>query len=212
MERYETEEQQIEAIKRFWKENGMVIILGAVIGLGGLWGWRWYNDSVISAKEEASKAYQASVEQFAESESTDALIAFVEENKDTAYAKLASLIAAQQAVEAEDFEQAKSHLSLAADGSSEVADVAKLRLAKVQLQLEEYDSAISTLESVNASAFADQVQELKGDIYYIQGKYEQAQSAYNQALVELPGDQSIQMKLDNIAYAKTQSVSSDSEE
>ena len=38
MEQYETEEQQVEAIKRFWKENGLSLVIGALLGLGGLLG------------------------------------------------------------------------------------------------------------------------------------------------------------------------------
>ncbi|PAR85254.1 YfgM family protein, partial [Vibrio cholerae] len=44
MELYDTEEQQVEAIKDWWKENGKAVIFGAVIGLGGLFGWRYYQD------------------------------------------------------------------------------------------------------------------------------------------------------------------------
>ncbi|MGU3844696.1 YfgM family protein, partial [Vibrio diabolicus] len=44
MELYDTEEQQVEAIKDWWKENGKAVIIGAVVGLGGLFGWRYYQD------------------------------------------------------------------------------------------------------------------------------------------------------------------------
>ncbi|AGH45899.1 TPR-like domain-containing protein [Paraglaciecola psychrophila 170] len=60
MEQYETEEQQVEAIKRFWKENGLSLVIGALLGLGGLLGWRYYNDSQIEAKEQASFAFRKS--------------------------------------------------------------------------------------------------------------------------------------------------------
>ncbi|WP_395340868.1 YfgM family protein [Ningiella sp. W23] len=206
MERFETEEQQIEAIKRFWKENGTIIIVGVVIGLGSLFGWRYYNDSVISSKETASSAYQSNLESFIESEDASALSSFASEFEDTGYAPLASLIVAQKAVQDEDYASAKTHLSKAAAGNDEIADVAKLRLAKVQLQLSEYEAGLSTLDSVLSDAFADQVNELKGDLLYAQGKFDEAKSAYNLALAELPNDQSIKMKIDNIAYAKTQAV------
>jgi predicted negative regulator of RcsB-dependent stress response len=212
MERFETEEQQIEAIKRFWKDNGMVIILGAVLGLGGLWGWRYYNDSVIAQKEAASQAYESSVREFADAQETKALESFLAENEDTGYAPLASMILAQQAIEANDYESAKSHLAIAAAGKSEVADVAKLRLASVHLQLKEYTDALSQLESVSSPAFTDQVLELKGDVLYAQGKFEQARESYNLALLELPNDRNIKMKLDNIAFAQTQAVGSNSEQ
>ena len=62
MEQFATEEQQVEAIKRFWKDNGTAIIIGAVLGLGGLWGWRYYSDSQLEAKAQASVEYQQAVE------------------------------------------------------------------------------------------------------------------------------------------------------
>ena len=54
VEQFATEEQQVEAIKRFWKENGVAIIIGAALGLSALWGWRYYSESQIIAKEAAS--------------------------------------------------------------------------------------------------------------------------------------------------------------
>jgi predicted negative regulator of RcsB-dependent stress response len=212
MERFETEEQQIEAIKGFWKDNGMVIILGAVLGLSGLWGWRYYNDSVIANKEAASAAYDASVQTFAESEETTALSSFLAENEDTGYAPLAAMILAQQAIEASDYESAKTYLTSAASGKEELADVAKLRLAAVYLQLEEYSNALSQLQAVSAASFADQVHELRGDVLYAEGKFDEAKESFNLALLELPNDPSIKMKLDNIAFAKTQVVGSNSEQ
>lgn len=212
MERFETEEQQIEAIKRFWKENGTFILLGIVLGVGGLWAWRAYNDNVVTAKESASRGYTSALEQFVESDDVQGLAQFVDGNSDTGYAPLAALIVAQQAVESSDYETAKSKLTVASEVKNEIADVAKLRLAKVHLQLGEYNEAISVLDSVTAEAFSDQVNELKGDVLYAQGAFDAARDAYALALNELPNDPNIKMKLDNIAFAKTQTVGSTSEQ
>ena len=57
IEGYETEEQQVDAIKQWWKDNGNTLVIGAVVGLAGLWGWRFYGDSVIEGQEQASQAY-----------------------------------------------------------------------------------------------------------------------------------------------------------
>ena len=85
MEQFATEEQQVEAIKRFWKEHGTAIIVGAALGLGGLWGWRAYSEAQIETKEAASVAYQNAVETFG-TEGSDAKVkAFIEENKDSGY-------------------------------------------------------------------------------------------------------------------------------
>ena len=42
MEVYETEEQQVEAVKKWWKENGVSLIVGVVMGLSAIAGWKYY--------------------------------------------------------------------------------------------------------------------------------------------------------------------------
>jgi predicted negative regulator of RcsB-dependent stress response len=51
IEGYETEEQQVDAIKKWWHENGTMLIVGAVVGLAGLWGWRYYGETVSTSQE-----------------------------------------------------------------------------------------------------------------------------------------------------------------
>ncbi len=208
---YETEEQQVQAIKQFWKDNGTAIILGAVLGLGGLWGWRYYNDSTIAAKEEASASFNQGIEAFVDAESTDALSEFITANGDTGYAPLASLIVAQQAIVKDDYTGAKEALNFAIANDSDISDVARIRLADLHIELEEYGQALTVLSAVQASAFNDQVEELKGDAHLATGNFDAAQTAYAAALLEAPNNNIVKMKLDNIAYAKTQTVGSDSE-
>ena len=62
MEIYNTEEQQVEAIKRFFHEHGLSIAAGIVIGLGGLYGFRYYQAKQLEAQETQSAAYAALVE------------------------------------------------------------------------------------------------------------------------------------------------------
>lgn len=203
---YETEEQQVQAIKQFWKDNGIAIIAGAVIGLGGLLGWNWYNESVVSSKENASIAFQDSVEKFVESEDVGELNRFLEDNSTTGYAPLAAMIIAQEAVLDEKYEEAKQALEKAILGDPVIADVARLRLANLHLQLQENDQAITVLEGVKSASFSDQVGELKGDALVAKGDFDGARVAYQAALDDAVGNQNLKMKLDNIAFAKTQSM------
>ncbi len=203
---YETEEQQVQAIKQFWKDNGVAIIAGVVIGLGLLWGWRFYNDSKIAASEEASVAYQSSLESLINDESDEKLQLFVNEKADTGYAPLAALILAKQAVEKEDFAGAKTALELAIKGDAAIADIARLRLANIHLQLGENEQALNVLTKIAANAFTAQVEELKGDALIAKGDFDGAKDAYTLAIAQVPNDPNLKMKRDNIAYAKTQAA------
>ncbi len=208
---YETEEQQVQAIKQFWKDNGTAIILGAVIGLGGLWGWRYFNDYQVQQKETASLAFQDSVEALVENEDKVALENFIAESGSSGYAPLGAMILAQDAVGDGDFEAAVSALTKAIGGDDALSDVARLRLAKLHLQLNEYDKALSVLDSVGSDSFSDQVEELKGDAYFFKGDFDAAKDAYTVALAQVPNNQGLKMKRDNIEFAKSKATDSASE-
>ena len=92
MDVYTTEEQQVEAIKKWWKENGKAVVIGAIIGLGGLYGWRYYQAEQDQQMERASDAYVQVVEAMTTKQADADSIAnqFVVEN-DSAYADLIEL-------------------------------------------------------------------------------------------------------------------------
>ena len=201
MERFETEEQQVEAIKRFWKENGIAIVVGALLGLGGLYGWRYYNDSQISAKEQASKSYEAVVEQLSGANTAEAE-KFVAES-DSGYSTLTALQLAKASIDSNDLEGAVKHLSNVADSAKQEAikSVANIRLARVQAELKQYDTALATLDKVTQKAFNAQIQEIKGDILLALGNFDGARAAYTESLSANENNQLIKMKLDNLAVA-----------
>lgn len=203
MERFETEEQQVEAIKRFWKENGMAIIVGAVVGLGGLWGWRYYNEQQLASMEQASEQYQQSIEALQDENGLAKAAELIKADPDNGYALMTALILAQQAVENKDLAEASKQLKFVAEQASEPAiqAIASLRLARVQLELNELDAALVTLDSVADEAFADKVQEVKGDIYQQQSLFDKARAAYSAALEENSNNIQVKMKLDNLAVA-----------
>jgi predicted negative regulator of RcsB-dependent stress response len=202
MQDLETEEQQVEAIKKFWKENGTAIILGAVLGLGGLWGWRYYSAEQLASKERASLAYQNVVEELAqESASINSAVEFVNDSENSGYAVLAALQVAKEAVVRSDFAEATKQLKWAADNSSDdvLKSVANIRLSRIYKHQENYDEALSILSNVNQPAFSAQVNEIKGDIYQSQGNFDKARAAYSTSIEEKDNNTLVQMKLDNLA-------------
>lgn len=206
MERYETEEQQVEAIKGFWKENGTAIIVGICVGLAGLFGWQYYNDTAIAKKEAQSLAFQNAIENLDSENGLLAAEEFAKNNAGSGYAVLASFASAQQAIEKSDFEAAKALLSAAVTNapSKAISDLAKIRLARVEKQLGDTAGALMTLDSVEASAFGDQVQEIKGDIFLMTNEFDKAKAAYQAVMAEQPENRVVEMKLSNLNYAASQ--------
>jgi predicted negative regulator of RcsB-dependent stress response len=206
MERYETEEQQVEAIKGFWKENGTAIIVGVCVGVAGLFGWQYYNDSAIAKKEAQSLAFQNTIESLDSENGLLAAEEFAKNNAGSGYAVLASFASAQQAIQKSDFEAAKALLSMAVTNapSKAISDLAKIRLARVEKQLGDTAGALMTLDSVEAPAFGDQVQEIKGDIYVVTNEFDKAKAAYQAVMAEQPENRIVEMKLSNLNYAASQ--------
>lgn len=203
MELYDSEEDQVQAIKDWWKENGKAVVLGGVIGLGGLFGWRYYQDSVIEAKEAASARYTTAIEQLSNQgvEAADKVEQYIDANKESEYAVLAALQLAKVQVEAGQLDEALAQLEIAKSNTKDAAitPLIQLRIARVQVEQKRYDDALTTIKAVDSKAWAGRVAELKGDILLLQGDKEGAYSAYSEAQQAEDASQGIQIKLDDLA-------------
>ena len=204
MEQYETEEQQVEAIKRFWKENGLALVIGALLGLGGLLGWRYYNDSQIEAKEQASFAYEKSSDELLKGEvGFSQAKTFIDNYSGTGYAMLMALELSQQAIERKDLTEAAKQLEFVANNAklSAVQSVAQLRLARIQIEQGELELALASADKITDEAFSGQSQEIRGDVYQVQKLFDKARAAYSAAIETNARDKVLKMKLDNLAIA-----------
>ncbi|MGB5446443.1 MAG: tetratricopeptide repeat protein [Psychromonas sp.] len=208
IEGYETEEQQVDAIKSWWKENGNTLIIAAVVGLAGLWGWRFYNESVISAQEEASQAYSDTLvkyEQLGGEAGLAELKTFVENNQDNNYGVLAALLLAKEALAAKDFALAKAQfVQLQSQNKyAPLNALINLRLARVETELGEYEQALKTLALIDDASFAAKASQVKGVIYLKQGDLVKARSAFQDAINTSQGniDPVLQLQFDDLAVA-----------
>ena len=208
MAHYDLEEQeQIDTLKTWWKMYGNLVtgvITVACIAVIGWQGWNWYQKSqtgqasaLYSVLEQAMAAGDAQKVKSAAGELT-------EKFGSTSYASLGALLAARQSFAAGDLKTAKAQLGWAADnGKDEIKDLARLRLAAVQLDEKAYDEALKQLEASHAPAFAARFLELKGDVLAAQGKKQEAHAAYKAALDKTEskagaGQQLLQQKLDSL--------------
>ncbi len=206
MEIYSTEEQQVDAIKQFWKDYGTSIVVGAVVGLGGLFGWNYYSEHKITQAESASEAFR-----FMSAPALDeaGMLAAAETLLKSTAKKVISLCyhllllkrQLSQAISEKAETTLKSVIASAADTS--LVMVATIRLARVQAEQGQIATAITTLEQVSDPAFTAQRDELKGDFLVRKGDAEQAKAAY-QAAADNGGataSPALQMKLDNLNKA-----------
>lgn len=203
MEQFATEEQQVEAIKRFWKDNGTAIIIGAVLGLGGLWGWRYYSDSQLEAKAQASIEYQQAVETLQSDNGLSNVEQFISNQSDSGYASIARFMKVSKLVENNELEQAATTLQevMSSTGDDNLKTLAGIQLARIQLEQSNNDKALATLEGLNNEAFSSLIAEVKGDVLAGQGKLDKARMAYTKALEDDASNQLVKMKLDNLAVA-----------
>ncbi|QIZ76985.1 YfgM family protein [Ferrimonas lipolytica] len=205
MEHFETEEQQVEALKRFWHEYGKSIVGGAILGLGGLWGWNYYQQDQMQAQEVASSAFEQVLAKAENGdELTQAVEAFRAEHGSTGYSAMSDLLQARVAVDAGELDKAAPLLERAiADLDDTVKPLAQMRLARVQHALQNVDAALATVEAINNSAYEAQREELKGDLLVAKGDITAARTAYQAALAAggTMSNPALQMKIDELAQA-----------
>ena len=210
MDRYVTEDEQVEALKGWWKENGKAVIAGVIFGLLGLMGWRYWQGSIKTQAEQASTAFQQLLSQVADNKKEAAeqqAMQILEQFEKSPYAAFAALMLAKIAVDKNDLAQAKTHLqwALAHSTEPEIKRVARLRLVRLLLAEGNTDQAQSLLDEKDNTASLSSYHELKGDLLLAQGKLEEARNAYLQALAlgGTTGEQSsvLQMKLDELGEA-----------
>jgi predicted negative regulator of RcsB-dependent stress response len=204
---YVTEDEQVEALKAWWKENGKAVIAGAIFGLLGLMGWRYWQGNVKIQAEQASTAFQQLLSQVADNKKEAAeqqAKQILDQYGKSPYAAFAALMLAKIAVDKNDLVQAKAYLQWALVHSTEpeIKGVARLRLVRLLLAEGNTDQAQAFLDEADNAASLPSYHELKGDLLLARGKREEARNAYLQALAlgGTTGGQSsvLQMKLDEL--------------
>ena len=203
MSDYLSDEEQIDALKRWWQTNGTFLIVGVVVAILAVVGWRFYQAQVAEQVAVSSDLYESYLEEEAGS---DARAAIVEELATqfpgSTYHAFAVLFEANAAVEAGDLDAAAGLLADVAESAeeAEMRDLARVRLARVLHQLDRTDEALTALTDVKGEGFRAQVAELRGDLHVITGERDLAFQAYEAAMEGVENEAErplLKMKLDN---------------
>ena len=187
------QDDDTEKLREWWKRNGVGIIAGIILGVGGvggIQGWRMYQDY---QGEKASVLYEQMLaadvvdDQAAVIDSATVLIA---NYRSSGYAELARLMLARQFLYAEDVAAARTALNelLAESKDPVMQQVARVRLAVIALQAGDVDQVRALAEASAAEGFVSQFQELLGDALMATGDLKAAQIAYEKALANAPSN------------------------
>jgi predicted negative regulator of RcsB-dependent stress response len=182
----QTEEQQIEQLKEWWKDNGTPLMIGAVLGLSGFFGWKYWTEAEIAYQESASNLYAGVAEQLELDDSAllpEKAEAVKAQYPDSSYAILSAFHLAKIAVEQEDLDKAAAEFTWVIDNhnSSELADIAKVRLARVLVAQEKTELALTYLNFDSDSGYFEIANLIKGDALMAIGDKAGALEAYKAA-------------------------------
>ena len=197
MEQYRTEEEQVEALGRWWKENGRSMVVAVVVTLGGVFGWQAWQANELRQQEQASDLYQALLQAIGTQDETpgsQGATAPAEQLKSefgrTTYAQFAALQLAALAVNEGKLPDAEAQLRWVlgkAEKGSDIAQVAQLRLARVLAASGQTDQALAILTEAEPGAYGASYAAAKGDILLAAGRNDEARDAYSLAVASAAG-------------------------
>jgi len=214
VEEYLSEKEQWEQIRAWLQDNGLWIIAGIAVGAAALGGWRWYQDHVDSVGAQANGKYTQVLEAFGRDDRTQGFVLLGELERDyssSPYVDQGRLMAARMYVDSGDLDKAVPELQAVAEHSkdSELALLARMRLARVQIAQNKADAALATLNGIKPGAFDPRYHEILGDAYYAKGDKATALKEYLKAKVGDfggSGSQQLDLKISDLSAENPPSV------
>jgi predicted negative regulator of RcsB-dependent stress response len=206
-----TDDEQLQVLKNWWKENGRSIILTVSLAVIAYVGWQWWTGHQKQTTDEASAIYIELMETVSLENDGDKLS---EEKRTTAnflinqlqndysgtfYSVSAALLSAKLAIEDGDLDTAEQQLKKAIDlGDEETKTLASLRLANVVFAQGKHDEALALTDYGKDDNFTGLFAALRGDIFVAKGQVDDARTAYELAIEKFGAGNSLQQQLVSI--------------
>lgn len=180
------EQEQLDALKSFWRQYGNLITWLLVLLLGAYAGWMYWNKYQRDQSLGASAMYGALEQavQAGDAEKTARVFGDLKERyAGTVFTAQAGLAAGKLQFEKGQLDQAKASLQWVADNAKEAEyqTLARLRLAALLAGTKAYDDALKVLEGAKAEGFQALVDDRRGDVLSAAGKKAEALTAYQAA-------------------------------
>ncbi|MDC0598386.1 tetratricopeptide repeat protein [Gammaproteobacteria bacterium] len=223
---YESDDEQIEALKNWWKENGTSVIVGVIVVLLVLFSSRQWQSMSTDNTEQASMLYQDMAEVIVVNAETPVIEEELErmkglneqlrtEYEDSIYTRFAALLMAKLYVEQDELALAADELNwvldnpglgLLKEADEELYLTARLRLARIVLSQGEAQAAIDLLREVEPGAFTGSFAELEGDAQLALGRIGDARSAYQLALESATNPDLLELKIADLSVSSEQLI------
>lgn len=183
------EEEQIQQLKKWWRQYGKAIIVAIVLGLLVGYGWRYWQNHKMKVADQASVSYQQLLQAVKTDPSNVPVLAnkLIHHASGTSYASFAELLLAKYDVDQNNLPAAAKQLKsvIAQSSDSGLVQIAKIRLARILLAEQQPKKALSVLSGIDGHDFSPLVDSVKGDIYLALAKPKMAKKYYKNASVGL---------------------------
>ena len=206
--------EQAERVKQWLRDNGSGIVIGLLLAVGGIFGFRYWQQYQMAQNLDAAAHYNILQEQLPLTAAADApetasvaveqaAARLQQDYADNLYATLASLQLADRHIEAGALEAAVDEFDfiIGQSDAGDLANIAKLRKARVLIDLEQPDAALQVLETVaDAQYYAALIARVRGEAYLAKGDTEQALAAFTDVEAELGGspDRLVALRLQSL--------------
>lgn len=214
-----SDEERLDALKKWWRDNGTSLLVVIILVAGGWFGWNYWQNKNQKQAEEASLVYMATLDALNEwerngsAEQAAAVAASAETLKKldekSFYGLFGAMTIARLAVSDNDLESAANELEWVIEHSDDnnLKGVVTYRLAAIEYSQGNSDRALSLLDTPHPPSFNALYEELKGDILVSKGEKEKALGAYRIALESLGGNDSrarsmLELKISELAPAR----------
>ena len=187
------QQEQMAAIKGFWRDNGRIIfavVLVIALGFGGDQGYQAY---AAHQGEKASRLLTQFEQAIAEQNATKAealATSLASDHKGSMHHALAAMRMAKSLVGAGSLDKAAQWLEPIKNHSDEgLAWIARLRLSSLYIDLNQLEKALSVLnEAQPVEAMLAQVSDRRGDVLVLLGRNDEARAAWKEALAAWGGE------------------------
>lgn len=210
MDDYLSDREQAERLKQWWVDNYKAILAGIIVAIAIIFGWHYWQHRTQTRGLTASAMYSQMSTSLAEGNGPQALQVanqLINDYSDTPYAAQAALAMARydQAMGKPDDSMQMLVWVIHHSKDEGLRLLARLRLARVKLAVDDPAAALHALAGVRPGGFAALYDEARGNAYMKLGKIGDAREAYERALTEWKsdmGDRSLlEMKLDDLGQA-----------